>query len=106
MENSVRVENKSKYTTNGLKYFLTNNGRSKNPEMECLNAYTDHKRIAFREAIKMGKLNLGTIVCSTWNNNSFLIDRLGEGHKGDNNQIISPHTNQPAFTTTYKLYER
>lgn len=54
----------------------------------------------FDQAIekRMDELNLDAIVYPTWNNKPALIDHFEEGYKGDNNQIIAPHTGQPAFT--------
>lgn len=100
LEDIIRVGSTSQYAKDALAYFTTHNGRSKNPEIECLDAYTDLRRIAFREAIekRMDELNLDAIVYPTWNNKPALIDQFEEGYKGDNNQIIAPHTGQPAFT--------
>ena len=46
----------------------------------------------------MNELNIDAIVYPTWNNKPALIESFEEGYKGDNNQIIAPHTGQPAFT--------
>ncbi len=100
LEDIIRVGSTSKYAKDALAYFTTHNGRERNPEIECLDAYTDLRRIAFREAIekRMDELNLDAIIYPTWNNKPALIDRFEEEYKGDNNQIIAPHTGQPAFT--------
>jgi amidase len=57
-------------------------------------------RIAFREAIEktMDELNLDAIVYPTWNNKPARLDSFRTEYKGDNSQIIAPHTGQPAFT--------
>ena len=67
---------------------------------ECGNAYTDLKRIAFREAIEkvMDSLGLDALVYPTWNNRPARIVDFRAEYKGDNSRIIAPHTGQPAFT--------
>lgn len=69
-------------------------------EGECLDPYHDAKRIAFREAIEsvMDSLNLDAIVYPSWNDKPAHIDKFQEEYKGDNSQLIAPHTGQPAFT--------
>jgi amidase len=56
--------------------------------------------VAFREAIenKMDELQLDAVVYPSWNNKPARINFFEEEYKGDNSQIISPHTGQPAFT--------
>jgi Asp-tRNA(Asn)/Glu-tRNA(Gln) amidotransferase A subunit family amidase len=100
IEDIIRVGSNSKYATDGLAYFVEASGRSENPEIECADPYTDVRRIAFREAIEnqMDSLNLDAIVYPSWNNKPAHIDAFNEEYKGDNSQIISPHTGQPAFT--------
>ena len=46
----------------------------------------------------MDSLALDALVYPTWNNKPARIDRFSEEYKGDNSQLISPHTGQPAFT--------
>ncbi len=100
LEDIIRVGTTSKYAKDALAYFTTHNGREKNPEIECSDAYTDQRRIAFREAIekRMDELNLDAIIYPTWNNKPAFVEKFEEGYLGDNNQIIAPHTGQPAFT--------
>lgn len=107
LEDIIRVGTTSKYAEESLSYFITHNGRSKNPEIECLDPYSDLRRIAFREAIenRMDELNLDAIVYPTWNNKPALIESFEEGYKGDNNQVIAPHTGQPAFTVPMGFIE-
>lgn len=107
LEDIIRVGTTSKYAEESLSYFTTHNGRSKNPEIECLDPYSDLRRIAFREAIenRMDELNLDAIVYPTWNNKPALIESFEEGYKGDNNQVIAPHTGQPAFTVPMGFIE-
>jgi len=100
LEDIIRVGTTSKYSEDALAYFTTHNGRERNPEIECSDAYTDQRRIAFREAIekRMDELNLDAIVYPTWNNKPAFVEKFEEGYLSDNNQIIAPHTGQPAFT--------
>ena len=46
----------------------------------------------------MDSLQLDAIIYPTWNNKPARIDFFEEEYLGDNNQIIAPHTGQPAFT--------
>ena len=77
-----------------------NNGRWQDTEIPCLDAYTDQRRVAFRTAIEtlMDSLKLDAIVYPSWNHPPARIKHFEEEYKGDNNQVISPHTGQPAFT--------
>lgn len=61
--------------------------------------YHDPRRIAFRNAIikVMEQQRLGAIIYPTWNNPPAKIGDFA-GYKGDNSQVISPRTGQPAFT--------
>lgn len=100
LEDIINVGSKSKYSEESLEYFRTHSGREKNPEIECRDAYADEKRIAFREAIekRMDELKLDAVIYPTWNNKPAKIDNFEKGYKGDNNQVVAPHTGQPAFT--------
>ncbi len=100
LEDIIAIGSKSEYATGRLQYFATNDGRFENKDIECLDAYTDVMRIAFREAIekRMDELQLDTIIYPTWNNKPAKINLFNEEYKGDNSQIIAPHTGQPAFT--------
>ena len=53
----------------------------------------------------MDELNLDEIVYPTWNNKPAKIDSFQTGYKGDNSQIIAPHTGQPAFTVPMDFSE-
>lgn len=100
LEDIIRVGSKSENTLESLEYFVDHSGRSKNPEIDCLDPYMDINRIAFREAIekRMDELNLDAIVYPSWNHKPAKIETFQTGYKGDNSQIIAPHTGQPAFT--------
>ena len=89
----------SPYIEDNLKYFLEHRDNQHNPEHTCSDPFTDPKRIAFRQAIEqaMDRHQLGAIIYPTWNHPPA---REGDfkGYKGDNSQVIAPHTGQPAFT--------
>ena len=65
----------------------------------CSDPFTDNHRIAFRNAIEeaMNYHKVGAIIYPSWNNPPAKVGRLDD-YKGDNSQIIAPHTGQPAFT--------
>ncbi len=96
----IRIGTKLKSVEEELNDALTKPGRYDKSELECLDAYTDPRRIAFRQAIEdeMDKLKLDAIIYPSWNNKPAKITAYTEDYKGDNNQVISPHTGQPAFT--------
>ena len=100
LEDIIRIGTKSDYAKNVLKYFSENSGREKDKDILCEDPYTDLRRLAFRKAIedKMDELQLDAIIYPTWNNKPARIDKFEEEYLGDNNQIIAPHTGQPAFT--------
>ncbi|MFC1482118.1 amidase [Candidatus Neomarinimicrobiota bacterium] len=100
LEDIIRVGTTSGYAEETLQYFGEHSGREEHPEIECLDPYTDVRRIAFRVAIEtvMDELNLDAVVYPTWNNIPAELDSFMVEYKGDNNQIIAPHTGQPAFT--------
>ena len=100
LEDIIRVGSVSPYAKESLEYFAAHSGRPEHPEVECRDAYTDTRRIAFRQAIeeRMDELQLDAIIYPTWNNRPAHIDAFREEYKGDSNQIIAPHTGQPAFT--------
>ncbi len=100
LEDIIRVGSASDFASSRLNSFLTRTGRGNNPEIPCLDPYTDQLRVAFREAIemKMDSLNLDAIVYPTWNQIPARLDSFSVEYLGDNSQIIAPHTGQPAFT--------
>jgi len=100
LEDIIRVGSKSNYARETLEYFRTHNGREKNPQIACGTPYDDKRRVAFREAIekRMDELKLDAIIYPTWNNKPAKIVNFRKDYKGDNNQIVAPHTGQPAFT--------
>ena len=85
------------YIQNNLNYQLKN---AVVPDhTACADAYTDAKRIAFRNAVEsaMDKYHVGAIIYPTWNNPPAKVGDFS-GYKGDNSQVIAPHTGQPAFS--------
>ncbi|MBT8220647.1 MAG: amidase [Bacteroidia bacterium] len=100
LEDILRVGTRSSHAESRLALFAANVGRWQNPELPCQDAYQDTLRIAFRSAIEqvMDEMKLDAIVYPSWNNRPARIQQFREEYKGDNNQIISPHTGQPAFT--------
>ena len=65
----------------------------------CDDAYSDPHRIAFRDSMvaAMDRYKISALIYPTWNNPPAHIGDF-KGYKGDNSQIIAPHTGQPAFT--------
>ncbi len=100
IEDIIRIGTSSQFSQKRLADYANKNGRWGKVETDCSDAYNDPKRIAFREAIErvMDSLKLDAIVYPSWNYKPARIDFFEEEYKGDNNQIIAPHTGQPAFT--------
>ena len=100
LEDIIQAGSKSRYAKESLDYFAKHAGRPEHPDTPCLDAFTDARRSAFRQAIeeRMDELQLDAIIYPTWNNRPAHIDAFQEEYKGDSNQIIAPHTGQPAFT--------
>lgn len=100
LEDIMRIGTTSAYAREQLLESTTATGRWGDSGTECQDAYNDAKRIAFREAIEevMDSLGLDAIVYPSWNNKPARIAHFEEEYKGDNSQIIAPHTGQPAFT--------
>lgn len=89
----------SDYIEGNLKRFQNLQGNPSADGIACQDAFTDAHRIAFREAIHvaMDENAVDALIYPTWNNPPAKIGDFA-GYKGDNSQIISPHTGQPAFT--------
>ncbi|MBC5774181.1 amidase [Pontibacter sp. KCTC 32443] len=89
----------SPYIEENLKYHLKHEESSKEGATTCSDAYHDAKRIAFREAMvaAMKKYKVDAIVYPTWNHPPAKVGDF-KGYKGDNSQVIAPHTGMPAFT--------
>jgi len=103
LEDIIRVGTKLEFVRSQLNISLKSHGRTENPEIDCLDAYTDQRRIAFRNAIEdqMDKLKLDALVYPSWNvkpaKSRSVFTSYADG-KGVNSLVISPHTGQPAFT--------
>ncbi len=100
LEDIIRVGSRSEFAAERLQFYAQSSGRYDAPDNECLDAYHDPRRIAFREAIEkvMDSLELDALIYPSWNNKPAGIDAFAAEYKGDNNQVIAPHTGQPAFT--------
>jgi len=68
-------------------------------ETVCTDAFTDTKRMAYREAIEtaMSRYRVAAIIYPSWNR-APINKGIIQGITGDNNHIIAPHTGQPAIT--------
>ncbi|WP_228852919.1 amidase [Aegicerativicinus sediminis] len=100
IEDIIKIGTNSEFAKSRLEGYANKTDRWGDILVPCLNAYEDSRRIDFRVAIRqvMDSLKLDAIVYPTWNNKPARIDRFQEEYKGDNSQVISPHTGQPAFT--------
>lgn len=87
------------YIADNLKYQLENKAAYDPESATCGDAYHDTRRIAFREAIvaAMDQYRVDAVVYPSWNNPPAKVGDF-KGYKGDNSQIIAPHTGMPAFT--------
>jgi amidase len=98
LEEVITFGGYSDYIEGTLNYFLEHPKPFEEGRV-CGDPYTDPNRIKYREAIRnvMDSLQLDALVYPSWN---FPPAKIGdfEGYKGDNSQIIAPHTGQPAFT--------
>jgi len=99
LEDVIRVGTKSDFAKASLERMQAAKATAYSPFV-CGDAYTDVRRIAYREAIErvMDSLDLDALIYPTWNNRPARIQYFSEEYKGDNSQIIAPHTGQPAFT--------
>ncbi|MGM0667542.1 MAG: amidase [Bacteroidota bacterium] len=100
IEDVISVGSKSEFAAARLRESAGVEGSYGNDESECLDAFTDTRRIAFRRVIGdvMDSLQLDALIYPTWNNKPARIEAFREEYRGDNNQVIAPHTGQPAFT--------
>jgi Asp-tRNA(Asn)/Glu-tRNA(Gln) amidotransferase A subunit family amidase len=100
VDDIIRIGISSAFAQSGLAEYASTSGGREEAQSDCLDAYTDAKRIAFRTAIRsvMDSLKLDAIIYPSWNNRPAKIAQFEEEYKGYNSQIISPHTGQPAFT--------
>ncbi|WP_242083210.1 amidase family protein [Aestuariivivens sediminis] len=94
IEDIVRIGTKSNFTARRLENSANSSGA------ECLDAYSDQRRVDFRIAIEshMDELKLDVLVYPSWNIKPYRMDSIVEKYIGDNSSVISPHTGQPAIT--------
>ncbi|MEL7002569.1 MAG: amidase family protein [Bacteroidota bacterium] len=89
----------SDYIKANLEYFVTNSVDPNEEDSVCSDPYIDRRRISYRRAMEnaMDKYDVEVLIYPSWNHPPA---RIGDfsGYKGDNSQIIAPHTGQPAFT--------
>ena len=87
------------YIAENLKYHLAQEDNADDSTHACSDAFTDPRRIAFRETVvaAMDRQKVDALIYPTWNNPPARVGDF-EGYKGDNSQVIAPHTGQPAFT--------
>ncbi len=99
LDDIIRVGGYSDLVRDLLTDAATHTGRGEHPEIPCGDAFTDPLRIAFRKAIEaeMDRQHVDALIYPSWN---FPPAAVGDekGYKGDNSQLIAPHTGQPAFT--------
>lgn len=95
----IEAGNYSDYIKDNLLYHKNHPGDPAENKPPALDVFNDPGRIAFRNAIeqKMEELSLDAIIYPSWNYPPARIGKFDE-YLGDNSQIISPHTGQPAFT--------
>jgi amidase len=84
LEDIMRIGSKSAYTRDRMERLSSNTLRRENPDIPCGDAYTDVRRVAFREAIenKMDELQLDALVYPSWNNKPARIHFLKRSIKG------------------------
>jgi Asp-tRNA(Asn)/Glu-tRNA(Gln) amidotransferase A subunit family amidase len=91
----------SDYIKGSLEYFMnaTDSIQVHEDGTPCSDPFTDNHRIAFRNAIEqeMNDHKVGAVIYPSWNNPPARVGNIDD-YKGDNSQIIAPHTGQPAFT--------
>ena len=99
LEEVIEAGNYSPYIKDNLYYHLDKPGDPALNDPPALDVFNDPGRINYRKAIeaKMDELNLDALIYPSWSYPAARIGRFDE-YRGDNSQIISPHTGQPAFT--------
>ena len=100
LEDIIAFGGTSEFVTGRLQRFVGQSGRWGDKSIACEDPYTDERRIAFREALEeeMDNWEVDALVYPSWNYPPAHIDAFQEEYKGDNSQLIAPHTGQPAFT--------
>lgn len=100
LENVMAAGSSSAFARNRLQRNAQHSGRGGESDTPCDNPYNDARRIAFRQAIEntMDSLQLDALIYPGWRHKPAHLDRFIEEYRGDNSQVIAPHTGQPAFT--------
>ncbi len=100
LQDIIGFGNATPYGTERLEFFAEHEGRFGDKSVPCGDAFSDPKRVAFRKAIEdeMDRLGIDVLVYPSWNFPPAKIAEFEEGYKGDNSQVIAPHTGQPAFS--------
>jgi Asp-tRNA(Asn)/Glu-tRNA(Gln) amidotransferase A subunit family amidase len=90
----------SEFTDGRLKRMSENSDRWVDKSVPCGDPFTDPKRRAFRDAIEaaMDNDSIDILVYPSWNYPPARIDHFEKEYRGDNSQIVAPHTGQPAMT--------
>jgi Asp-tRNA(Asn)/Glu-tRNA(Gln) amidotransferase A subunit family amidase len=100
LDQIIKIGTTSEFAKSRLENYSSFQLRWGAEDIPCGDAYSDPLRVAFRSSIEktMDSLNLDALVYPTWSYPPATIDRFEEDYKGDNNQVIAPHTGQPAIT--------
>ena len=99
IEDILRIGTKSDYTRRRLEYQRSHLDRPEG-DIPCGSPFDDPLRLAFRKAIEqvMDDQLIDALIYPTWNYPPAHINRFEEEYRGDNSQVIAPHTGQPAIT--------
>jgi Asp-tRNA(Asn)/Glu-tRNA(Gln) amidotransferase A subunit family amidase len=104
----IKFGQETPFAEGRLAFYYEHTGRFTDKSVPCGDPFTDEKRIAFRKAIEdeMDRQNIDVIVYPSWHFPPARIDAYAEGYKGDNSQVIAPHTGQPAFNVPMGFTEK
>lgn len=99
LEDIIRIGTKSAFTAKQINYLANNPGKVDDPGIECLDAYSDQKRLGYRKAIEdyMDLLKLDALIYPAWNIKPYRMDSIIEEYVSINSMVIAPFTGQPAF---------
>jgi amidase len=99
LDEVIAANNYSDYIKDNLIYHQQHPENPAKQDPPALDVYSDPGRSAYRLAIEslMEELELDALIYPTWSYPPAKIGKFDE-YLGDNSQIVSPHTGQPAFT--------
>lgn len=99
LDDIIRVGGYSDITRGRLEGQKSRQGRARNPEIPCGDAFTDPLRIKYRNAVEaeMNRQKVDALIYPTWNYPPALVGDA-KGYRGDNSQLMAPSTGLPAFT--------